>query len=261
MEIFADAFALPKAGNAADEYEDACHPHKSVHNPRVEGFRCAVADGATESAFAGEWARLIAKAYCKGRIQAQIREKMLEPVRAKWRQCTQRSNLPWYAEQKLASGAFAALVGLTIHDGAHRRWDALAIGDCCVFQVRDSRCVAAFPLDSAEAFNNSPFLLCSHSMAPGALASHLQRFQGTWEPGDVFYLMSDALAAWFLRAIGAAEQPWAALNDFGTERELENFEVFIAGLRRDALLKNDDVTLLRVACYDTSNRYELAHDG
>lgn len=249
MEIFADAFMLPKAGNAAAEYEDAAYPYKNVHHQRVGGFRCAVADGATESAFAGEWARLITEGYCKGSIHSRLRDETLEPLRASWRQRTQRAALPWYAEQKVAAGAFAALVGLTLRDGRERRWHALAIGDCCLFQVRADACVAEFPLKCADEFNNSPYLLSSQPMVNAALAAHLRTTEGAWQAEDMFYLMSDALAAWFLRSCERSEQPWATLNDLGTEDR--SFPQFIDDLRQEGLLKNDDVTLLRVACYET----------
>lgn len=256
MEIFADAFMLPKAGNTAAEYEDAAYPQNGAHHAHVGGFRCAVGDGATESAFAGEWARLITKGYCKGQIHPRLQDHMLEPLRALWRQRTQRGALPWYAEQKVATGAFAALIGLKLRDGGERRWNALAVGDCCLFQVRADLCIAAFPLETADAFNNSPYLLSSQPMVNAALATHLHCAEGEWQPEDVFYLMSDALAAWFLRSSANFQRPWTILNDLETEGR--SFEQFIDNLRREAVLKNDDVTLLRVACYETGRDHGLA---
>jgi hypothetical protein len=46
------AFWLPKAGNTTKEYEDA-------FDYSIAERRFAVADGATDSAFAGHWARIL----------------------------------------------------------------------------------------------------------------------------------------------------------------------------------------------------------
>jgi len=66
-------------------------------------------------------------------------------------------------------------------------------------------------------------------------------------PNDTFYLMTDALAAWFLRCCEAGQQPWDALEQvLGTADPQESFAAFVRGLREEKLLHNDDVTLLTI---------------
>lgn len=250
MEIYADVFWAPKAGNSPNEYEDACYPTKSVRLDGKKGFVCAVADGATESSFSGEWARILAEAYCRGSIRESTTNRSLTKLRQKWLSTTERTQLPWYAEQKAASGAFAALVGLTIHRAATRHWNALAIGDCCLFQIRKGSCIAAFPITEPDAFNNGPYLISSNEAHNADLREHLFTQRGEWEPDDAFYLASDAVAEWFLRSSLDGNEPWRVLSDLGTEDERQPFVEFISSLRHAGTLKNDDVTLLRLTCFE-----------
>src|SRR5262249_44305113 len=117
------AFQQPKNGHTAEEYEDAC-----AGDP--ERGRFAVADGASESAFAGSWARILVKAYVKvpGSWSA-----WLPAARKRWRTQVEGKHLPWYAETKFQEGAQATLLGVAFAEGV---WHAQAVGDCCLFQVR-----------------------------------------------------------------------------------------------------------------------------
>src|SRR5438270_4992885 len=160
--MFAPAvFRLPKAGSTRTEYEDAiaCSRHRR---------RFAVADGASASAFARLWARLLVHAYVGGRLLPCSLEQDLAPLQRRWSSgLVERPDLPWYAVEQCRRGAFAALVGLTLHDTA--RWAALAIGDCCLFQIREAALVTALPLSDADAFDNRPLLLGSRPTANSEL--------------------------------------------------------------------------------------------
>ena len=67
MHVVAEAFWLPKAGNTLEEYEDAFWPRKSIDRS-TSMFRCAVADGATETSFSAVWAQTLVRAYCRGHL-------------------------------------------------------------------------------------------------------------------------------------------------------------------------------------------------
>ena len=56
MRIHIQTHWLPKAGNRSEEYEYAIWPAR-CEVWRGARLRCAVADGATETAFSGQWAR------------------------------------------------------------------------------------------------------------------------------------------------------------------------------------------------------------
>jgi hypothetical protein len=233
-----EVFRLPKAGSAPREYEDG------VAWSMRRG-RFAVTDGASASAFARLWAHLLARAYTAGWLREASLEDDLGPVQQRWATLVEPRPLPWYAIEQVRRGAFAALAGLTLNqDGS---WSALAVGDCCLFQIRSDRLLEAFPLADPRAFDNRPFLLGSRPLANRSLrqCSAISSREGSWEPGDVFLLMSDALAAAFLElhlqlsAIGLS--PLAVLDFLHTP---SGFRRWISALRAERVLRNDDVSLL-----------------
>jgi hypothetical protein len=222
-------FWLQKSGLSPDEYEDA-----SAVMMGESGLACAVADGATETSFSSVWARLLAEGYVRGALRTLDDVAALSPA---WRSeidaLTRDKPLPWYAEEKLSYGSFAALVGLHLRrDGG---WTALASGDCCVFHLRGGALTAAFPLDSADAFNNRPLLL---STLPERNTAELRAISGRWQKDDVFFLASDALAQFLLR------HP-LVLDKFRTLRA-RSFAPLIERLRADKRCRNDDMTFVRV---------------
>jgi hypothetical protein len=69
---------------------------------------------------------------------------------------------------------------------------------------------------------------------------------GAWQPGDAFYLMTDALAYWFMRETEEGRTPWRVLRDLNTSDEIKPFREWVKTLRVEGAMRNDDVTLLRV---------------
>src|SRR5262245_5797066 len=91
------AFQVQKRGHAPEEYEDAF-----AGDPVVGSF--AVADGASESSFAGEWARLLAAGHVASADSRRRAHDWLTPLQEQWAQKVDRRPLPWYAEDKRAQG-------------------------------------------------------------------------------------------------------------------------------------------------------------
>jgi hypothetical protein len=76
----------------------------------------------------------------------------------------------------------------------------------------------------------------------------LRRDSGVYGPGEQFFIMSDALACWFLKRWELKSDPLELLGAISTQDE---FASFIAEQRADlvdgeAMLKNDDMTFVRV---------------
>ncbi len=247
LAVCADLLWLPKAGNAVEEYEDAWAIGPEA--AQIAGrFACAVADGATETSFSGSWARLLAEAYCAGGDDSAALLAALPAARATWRREVAAIPLPWYAEEKARQGAFAALVGLTLTvdaEAAGGRWTALASGDSCVFHVRGADLLVAFPIAAAADFTNRPTLLSSDPASNGAAEELLTGASGDWLLGDRFYLLTDALACWFLTAHEAGEASWGSLDRVLDLADDGEFVAWVAALREARTLRNDDITLLR----------------
>lgn len=239
MRIGFSAFWMQKAGNAGDEYEDAFAPAAPRAADHAE-FRCAVADGATETSFSGLWAQILADAYVSGHLPP-AKPETLRPLATQWHQAiaahTEHRPLPWYALEKLERGAFSSLIGLTVR--AEGTWKALCVGDSCLFHVRPHQAIRAFPYHQPEQFNNHPALIST--LVESKFDARVAR--GKWGERDYFLLMTDALAHFFLsqrdlRGHLAAD----ALDQAG-------FEGLVGSARDRHLCKNDDVTLLKIVPY------------
>ena len=87
MRICTKAFHVPKHGNAEEEYEDAFFPEKHLDRKAKE-FRCAVADGASESAFSGHWAQLLVHGFGRRRL-------LLGHLQQTWQKAVKSRPLPW----------------------------------------------------------------------------------------------------------------------------------------------------------------------
>ncbi len=249
MHVFCEAFRVPKAGNAIAEYEDAFCPEPRVDGENRSEVSIALADGATESSFSAIWAKKLVRAYCKKKFQPQEIQQWLAELQRSWSKIVSRKPLPWYAEEKVRNGTFSTLLGFRICDtdetGKHCHWEALAVGDTCLVQIRGERVLCAFPLTNSSQFNTNPFLIGSNLESNKELLSYLKVSQGVWEAGDAFYLMTDALAAWFFREVESDGTPWRILRDLDTEEQLP-FESWIEALRNNKRIRNDDVTLYRI---------------
>ena len=246
-------FWLPKRGNSAEEYEDALA--HSTH-------RFAVADGATESSFAERWAQALTSQFVASppdhiRNNSIPLEEWLRPLQKEWHKSIPWDRLPWYAEEKARGGAFAAFLGVEITPAPSRfrimdlfrkrqgtRWHAFAVGDSNFFHIRNDSLTKAFPYEKSDQFNSRPLLLSSNPNRNQGVWKSISQAEGDCEPGDILILMTDALAAWFLKQHEAGKKPWSELLALNTEEE---FTIFIELLRNEAGLRNDDTTLL--ICY------------
>jgi hypothetical protein len=234
------AFSCAKAGNAPSEYEDAWCGSDGASRCRV-----GVADGATESSFSGLWARLLVETYARRSEVGGDFFDQLAPARRLWRMRCHRDNMPWYAKEKLKSGAFAAFVGLEL-SVAGRTWKAVAIGDSCVFQLDrtapDTRLVTVFPLTKSKEFAASPYLVGTKLGTIRDVRDHQKLAEGALRDRDVMLVTTDAISAWLLRRQEDGKPVWNEVTALSSQAE---FDAFVASARQDGM-RNDDVTLVRV---------------
>ncbi len=251
MNLERYALWQPKAGNALDEYEDAFVLPRRARNGKP--FVCAIADGATESLLSRQWAQVLTRQFARQWLAARDWRGWWNETLRVWqnekraymeRRARADKPVQWYEEPGLEAGAFAALLGLVLMPTPHAlTWRAAAVGDCCLVQVRDDKLLAAFPMQDAHAFNNRPYLLSSNPARNIALAEQWRFVEGNFATGDRLYVMTDALAAWFLRASEAGAQPWAEVD---AHRNADAFAAWLAELRAARAIRNDDVTLIRL---------------
>lgn len=251
MRVHTHPLWLPKAGNPLEDYEDAFWPAAQLER-EARVFRAAVADGATETSFSALWAQLLVRGWCRGHLSLRHLSASLPRLQRAWLDSIAGRPLPWYAEEKLRSGAFSSLLGLTLRraedeSASEGTWSALAVGDSCLFQVREDELLCAFPLTRSECFNSRPHLLSSNPAANGDLAASVTLTSGAWAAGDIFYLMTDALACWFLHSTERGCRPWRTLTQLRGGGKTLDFEQLVTSLRQATAMRNDDVTLLSVS--------------
>jgi hypothetical protein len=249
VDAYAKAFWLPKESSSEAEYEDAYFPR---HTERRKGqrLRFAIADGATETSFSGLWARMLASKFVRRGINFMFTPGELRPLQDNWQKSVSGKTLSWYAEEKLASGAYSTLLGLELTDTNSdnenkRTWRAMAFGDSCLVQVRGGEIIEAFPLKDSASFTSRPDLLSSLPGTEINQSGAALIADGIWGCDDTFFLMTDALACWFFKEKEADRQPWNILRDLDTQGQT-SFLAWVASLRSSGAMKNDDVTLVRI---------------
>ncbi|HTG44475.1 MAG TPA: hypothetical protein VK633_08080, partial [Verrucomicrobiae bacterium] len=122
-------------------------------------------------------------------------------------------------------------------------WRACAIGDSCIFHIRNGLLLKSFPLDRSEQFNRRPILLCSNPENNRPVWKAVELAEGECQEGDQFLALTDALAKWFLCEVEAGRRPWKMLE------EIQNgggFKKFVQQLRAAQAIRNDDTTLLSI---------------
>lgn len=256
-----DTFWLPKAGATEQEYEDASA--NSVGDQLTvdldagsDDVKVAVADGATESLLSGRWAKVLSQHVVSDELPLRKWRDSIKAAIADWperldayreERLLRNKPIAWYEEPGLEHGAEATLLALRLRnarEGRQGQWWSMAVGDATLFQVRDDDCVRAFPMKRSSAFTTSPGLIRSLDH-DGAFRHRLRGTRGDWQPEDLFFLCTDALAAWFLERREQLERPWELWRDFGSI-ECQPFEAWVEAERASGRLKNDDVTLVRV---------------
>jgi hypothetical protein len=256
MRIIVESFWLSKGGNHDSEYEDAFFPPlTSGWQEDGKQFRFAVADGASSGILSGQWARVLTEVACDLDVPIDNPLVILKTGIARWNgwldnylQNRKEHDKPikWYEEPGLKAGAFSTLLVLEINDKQTNEWRAVAIGDSCLFQVRGGQLVIPFPVEQSNAFNNNPALMCSVLDHNDNLRNEITQSKGEWQIEDEFFLMTDAIAQWFLTQYEMGQQPWSAFQDSSTADDSQSFKNWIDSLREQKTMRNDDVTLVRI---------------
>lgn len=238
-------FATQKNGNTLDEYEDAYACEKSFFS---------VADGATESSFSKEWAKLLVIGFSNKRddIKKDLKDiinLVISNAQTEWCEILKTKTIPWHAEEKVKRGAHAAFIGLRLINyhtlfRKKMKWESISVGDSCLFLIRNNVLIESFPIKKSSDFNSSPFLMSSVGKNDDL---EMAVSSGDLKGGDCIYLLTDAIAQWFLDAHENNNLPWKIMNDI---KNKEEFQSFIDGLRAAHAIKNDDVTVMNIVIPD-----------
>jgi hypothetical protein len=258
---------IAKQGCEASECEDEFLLHTANGaNGRTAPISIAVSDGASESMLAGDWARLLVtrfgyEAFTESAILdprsdryatalASLKNEWVEQHLADYLRAREASFQPikWYEQPKLDAGASATLLVFRLECGTDHstcRWRAVAVGDSCLFQIREGEVIASFPIDEVTKFGRAPDLLRSR----GREATHGQpRFAcGSYAIGDEFFFMTDAIAKWFMHAstsgnAGDFAREVSDLSIMCCANDASGLSVWAQALQSAGKMQNDDIT-------------------
>lgn len=252
------------------------HTHKQAESPKdyqdayavnAEKGRYAIADGATKSFFPAQWARLLADYFCDDNdslnielFQQQEWQAWLRPIQKEWNDQIKTivQNTPankYYVRNRYArkEPGVSTFVGVQIDmtGGQQINWQAMIIGDSCLFHVHGNE-MRGYLINESQGFDYHPESFAS-------IKSYNNKSQptfigGTVQEGDFLLLATDALAKWILTHYenGSWRQVWHTLRRMSQE----NFEQIIDQARQDGQtpLENDDVTLMIIPIGERARR-------
>lgn len=225
------SFGLPKLGNAAGDWEDA-----AAHSESLGRF--AVSDGAASAFQAQLWSHLLAAGFLEldeMPDEDQTFSSWAGRLAETWRHRTAvAEDAPYYIKHAQERGSFATFLGVTVN--SEGRYDAIAVGDTCMFVVRETEMLEAFPVTDADAFGFSPDLVATND--PATVLKHTS---GQLEFGDILLGATDATSEWVLRSATVGDvRPILALT-----APIDAAEAAVTAAHQAGAIRNDDVAVVR----------------
>jgi hypothetical protein len=256
IELYVKGFCTHKEAESPEDCQDAyCFgPEKA---------RYAVADGATQSFYPAQWAKLLVERFCKEKdtlntdiLSSGEWSRWLELVQRRWYEEIQReveNHQAYYNKNRFIGkeSAAATFAGIEFkNDSSDKKrlfWNAMIIGDSCLFKINEHD-FESYLLKHSSDFTNQPDYFASFEKD-----NKYEPFfssLGTTKRGDVFLLATDALAKWILREREAGQDNLKKIwNTISTIQNEKDFERFIGNIRQDEQisLDNDDSTLVIIS--------------
>jgi hypothetical protein len=232
----------PKMGNSAEEYEDSV----------ATDLRCGrfvIADGAGQGIFSRQWADLLTQRWLEQPpdvAESDALSAWVAAARQSWREIIRYPELSGLHQEKVDRlGTGATLLALELTAGSSdlgcHSWRAAAVGDCCLFHVRNNELLQTFPVQKSADFGTTPNLIPTvRQFAPHIRAATAQ---GGGEPGDLYILATDAVAQHLLqRHESDAEIDWTKLWN----ADPTCWQQLLEEWRDQRQIVNDDSTLIMV---------------
>jgi hypothetical protein len=241
---------LPKDLSRSEEFQDAwCVDEK-------RGV-AAIADGVSSSLFSASWARILTRAVVDEPPYIDDPPSLPEwfnEHRAAWSEPIDEGSLSWHQKPKFKLGAHATLLWVEMYVADPKATGvpdatqvyAYAIGDTCLFHVRDDKVIRAFPLTESRAFSNDPQVIGSIDRQQDQLLK-FEKLESYCQPGDLLVLCTDAVAAWGLAQMENGSPPkWRSYWN----RSEEQWREEVVALREKQEMRADDATLLLLRVLD-----------
>jgi len=217
------AWTSPKAGNSAEQNEDAWSATPFTTENGGNGLLIAVSDGATEAIYSRQWARALVEAATPdwSRVTDEQFADRLSELRRRFSPFPAGQEIPWYARDKFKlQGSQATLLLAAVEPGPVTgtcEVSAVAIGDSGLFLFTKEGTVQSFPATRSSDVGVNPALVTSLERPLGPI----ERWSATMRDGDLLVLVTDALEKWLLQLLeqDAGERFLQLLNDLWGESE------------------------------------------
>ncbi len=240
--------------------QDSDSASQDAYSFSVERGVAAVADGVSACLFSGPWARIVTEGLVTTPPDFDDSDSLLEwlgALRSTWADQVNLSNLNFFQRGKLTqygpgattfvwSEVTAIEDPLSPEDDGpitcSYRLKCFAIGDSCLFHVRDGRLLRSFPLERPEQFTLNPLTIDGLDIGQDD-ALELRNFEDQCFPDDLLLLCTDAIACWLLeRVVNDVAIDW---DGYWTINE-EVWKEEIRALRESKpnALRSDDTTML-----------------
>lgn len=244
MRFESQTFWLSKDADAPEQYQDAFELDS-------ERGVAAIADGVSSAIFSGPWARILTRAVVAETPDMEDTAAFVEWLarqREAWKAEIDTSKLTWYQRPKMAAGAMTTLLWVELwpeqtgDDGLAKTYVLryYAIGDSCLFHVRDGRTLYTAPINHSSEFGLDPSVVGSIDRK----LDHLLAFSSAnveCLPGDLLVLCTDAIALWAMhRAENGDPLDWESYWNMPYDEWRD--EIFAA--RAETKMRFDDSTLV-----------------
>ena len=201
------AWTVPKDGNRAEENEDASRIERTKVDS--DGLLLAMSDGASETVYAGPWARALVAAADSDWPTLSDADFVgrLDRVRAAFAPVESGQQLPWYVANKwLTQGSQATLLVATVvraHEADGFVVRAIAVGDCCLLVFKSDGEVRTFPVHSSNELGLHPGLIPNR---PQSRLAPVLRWEQSLQSGDVLLACTDAVGKWVLECLESEQR-------------------------------------------------------
>ena len=258
IELYVQSFRTHKEAETREDCQDAY----SIQSRRG---RYAIADGATQSFYPAQWAKLLVEHFCEDtdflnrNILTQHEwSKWVEPIQQRWYEEIQqevKKHQEHFIRNRFSmkESAVSTFVGIEFEDDLSEKkrlaWKVMIVGDSCLFQISENT-FHSYLMKRSSDFSNQPEYFASFAKDNKYKPEFLH---GNAKKGDVFLLATDALAKWILKAKERGQEYWQKFwNTLSLIHTQADFERFIENIRQDPQipLENDDTTLIIISVGD-----------
>lgn len=232
-------FQSSKLGNDDNDNEDALFFDLTKN-------KFAIADGATTGMYSKKWANMLVKSFVNSEKELfedpSIFDEIVTIAQTEWQNTIPWNTLKWPYDVKAKEGSFSTLLGLNLKPDAGYQWNAISVGDSCLFKIKNGQITDFFPLQNSSEFNYSPHLICSIS---DSYKSHIKTMSGILGKGESLLMATDSVSKWISQRYEM--DPDENILTVLPQNSVQIKEFFSREIDAGNM-KNDDLTLLVISC-------------